>query len=888
MIMAIFERRKALAFNLGCLFRRAATIFLVLLIFVMLLHFAIADAQGQPTLTIIRPLPNETVRGTYAFVATSNPIASIATVEFDLGSKRLGVAHTAPFRIEWNTAYASDGNFALQVIGKDPQGKIMSTAEQVFSIDNHGNSLSVKEPDLSQPLKGAVRLSIVGQDHKYYPALWLVNVDGENVNVSYTDNSGISANTVTVLLDTTKYTNGKHELYIAMHSNTWPVGHPEHKSWRNWRAGFERVANFDNGHSLMDISANYLHVYVHPGQVVLLGCRRLFTDETSEPCQAPSYSSSDPRVIAVSASGGARAGKQEGFATLTLAEAKKTTHVYVWVKRQLSIPNFAGDGRMRTSYHPGESFFVVAPFMLSARDMMSQPPLLSQLQQAGVNTLSEGFYLNPRNLLASYSDWVKYYNANVAPEWNFARMHHFHVLATGDEVCRNIGGEAWWTLNWLPAEAAVRYAMQKLAASGVAIGIDMVDEASMMWGSTPIPPGRVGAPKSFESVSCIEGECRVRWPDNPVNSERFPSGTSFALTGSRALALNTPRGHMFTATNIAADSFDFVAAGPVSGSFTQTNDPGLTFLWWAGRIGGCPSEPCDPPVPNDALLRITGWLRSTKPKVPLSWPPLGQSPASVQGAWMGPNSISDYASDYWAPLNAAHTYTWSVGVQEWNYWMRQTYYERQSILMLDRPQLLLDSVSGPFYTKETEGASYYSPAKDDLEQPGVSGAAIISSMMTAAALGAAGVRLYFFENAAELRRHADAKLGTALQTGVNLTSTDPLVRENWRAISYAGNALKILTPYLFGAALNSPAYGRNIVTAARQGNNGRMLMIVNDNDWARSIRITFSPYSYGKSIVRYNISYDGIRRMTMTDSIGETITLGPGESAVYLFTRANG
>jgi hypothetical protein len=886
--MAIFERRKAPAFNLGRLFGRAATTFPVLLLFVMLLHTSIADAKGRPALTIVRPLPNETVRGTYAFVATSNPIASIATVEFALGSKRLGVAHTAPFRIQWNTAYASDGNFALQVIGRDSQGKILSTAGQVLSIDNHGNSLSVKEPDLSHTLTGVVRLSIMGNDHKYYPALWLVNLDGEAVNVAYTDNSGISANTVTVALDTTKYTNGEHELYIAMHSDTWPVDHPEHKSWHSWSAGFERVVNFDNGHVLMDISANYLHAYIGPGQVVVLGCRRLFTDGKSGPCLAPSYSSSDPRVVAVSALGSAKAGNQEGFAIISVADANKTTHVYVWVKKRPSIPHFAGGGRMSTSYRPGESFFVVAPFMLSARDMISQPTLLSQLQQAGINTLSEGFYLNPRNLRASYIDWVRYYNSNVAPEWNFARMHHFHVLAMGDEVCRNIGGEAWWTLNWLPAKAAVQYAMRRLAASGVAIGIDMVDEASMMWGSTPTPPGRIGTPKSFESVSCIEGKCRVRWPHNPVSSARFPSGTSFALTGSRVFALNTPRGHMFTATNIAADSFDFVAAGPVNGTFTETNDSGLTFLWWAGRIGGCPSEPCDPPVPNDALLRITGWLRSTKPRVPISWPPLGQSPASVQSTWMGPNSMSDYASDYWVSLNTAHTYTWSVGIQEWNYWMRQAYYERQPVLMLDRPQLLLDSVSGPFYTKETEGASYYSPVKDDLGQPGVSGAAIISSMMTAAALGAAGVRLYFFENAAELSGHATAKLGTTLQTGVNPTSTDPLVRENWRAISYAGNALKILTPYLFGATLNSPAYGRNIVTAARQGNNGRMLMIINDNDWARAIRIDLSPYSYRKSIVRYNISYDGIRKTAMTDSIDETITLGPGESAVYLFTRANG
>jgi hypothetical protein len=216
--------------------------------------------------------------------------------------------------------------------------------------------------------------------------------------------------------------------------------------------------------------------------------------------------------------------------------------------------------------------------------------------------------------------------------------------------------------------------------------------------------------------------------------------------------------------------------------------------------------------------------------------------------------------------------------------MRQAFYERQSALMLDRPQLLLDSVSGPFYTKETEGASYYSPVKDDLVQPGVSGAAIVSSMMTAAGLGAAGVRLYFFEDAGGERGRANARLGDILQTGVNPTSTDPLVRENWRAISYAGTALKMLTPYLFGEALNSPAYGRNIMTSARQGPKARMLMIVNDNDWARSIRIDFRPYSYVKSIVKYTISESGITKTAIADSIDEAVTLGAGESVVYLFS----
>ncbi len=62
-----------------------------------------------------------------------------------------------------------------------------------------------------------------------------------------------------------------------------------------------------------------------------------------------------------------------------------------------------------------------------------------------------------------------------------------------------------------------------------------------------------------------------------------------------------------------------------------------------------------------------------------------------------------------------------------------------------------------------------------------------------------------------------------LQTGANPTARDPVIRENWRAMAYAANPLtKSLSPYMLGTALTSPAYGRNIVTAARQGDGARL------------------------------------------------------------------
>ena len=773
---------------------------------------------------------------------------------------------------------------AVQAIARDSFGTRVAAAERIFAIKNHGNSITATQPDLARTLHGIVNLSVSGEDSSYYPAVWLAYLDGEQVAVAWTDNFGKHAASVTMRVDTTTFTNGRHELYVGMHSDYWQAGHQEEKSYYNFRGGLERVVNIDNGHALMDIAANYLHVYLRPGERTRLTCRQLFTDNTSGPCSAPLYTISDWKVASVSGTGMVIAGPHPGFATVTITDGAKITSVMVWVRKNHGVPHFSGSGQMLSSYRAGASMFVVSPFVLQPSDLKADPKLVSEVKRAGVNTLSRGFYLNPRNIRADYAGWQRSFYDSTVPDWIFARDHGFHILATGDEVARGIGGEAWWTLNWPWGKQAVQYAMQMLAASGVAIGTDMVDEASMMWGATPKPPGKVGAPGSFKSITCAGTTCTIAWPHNPVVPNRFPSGLNFALDHSVNRNLNTPMGHMFTATRVRPDSFDFTPTGPVTGKFTAANDPRLEFVWWAGNIGGCPAHPCIPPVPNSALTQISNWIETARPSVPISWPVLGIAPAVVQGNWMGPRGVSDYASHYWDSFSLRRTYPWSGGIQELNYWMRELFYSRQPLMMLDRPQLLLDSISSFMYVKRTATSPYYTPPRDELELPGVAGPALTSEIMAAAALGAAGVRLYQFESPANLASRIKAPIGTMMQTGANPTASDPIIRDNWRAMAFAANPLtKSLTPYILGTALTSPACGRNIVTAARQGNGARLLMAVNGNDWERTVPIDFKPYRTGQAVTRYRIRYDGIDTSVVPDGPGETISLGAGETVVYLF-----
>jgi hypothetical protein len=157
--------------------------------------------------------------------------------------------------------------------------------------------------------------------------------------------------------------------------------------------------------------------------------------------------------------------------------------------------------------------------------------------------------------------------------------------------------------------------------------------------------------------------------------------------------------------------------------------------------------------------------------------------------------------------------------------------------------------------------------------------------MQAAALGGAGLRLYYFESPGDLAGRASAAAGSQFQTGANPVN---LQTPQWQAMSVAANLLTgTLAPYLLGERMNSPAYGRNITTAARKGGAGQMLLIVNGNDWPRTIPITFAPYSLGFGGTRYWVHVSGVQTTAVSETeTSDNITLAAGESVAYVFRRA--
>jgi hypothetical protein len=106
-------------------------------------------------------------------------------------------------------------------------------------------------------------------------------------------------------------------------------------------------------------------------------------------------------------------------------------------------------------------------------------------------------------------------------------------------------------------------------------------------------------------------------------------------------------------------------------------------------------------------------------------------------------------------------------------------------------------------------------------------------------------------------------------------------------MGYTANLLtKTLQPFVLGVPLSSPALGATIVTAARQGSNGKLLMAVNGTDFSRTLTLNLSAYRTGNSISRHIVSSTRIKTALLADAASDTVTALAGETVIYLFPNS--
>ena len=426
-------------------------------------------------------------------LAPAGDLTGVASVEYRLGNYRISKQTRAPFTFDWNSAFAVDGASELTIIARDFLDREVSRTPLPVVFQNYGNTAElVNNPLTGNIVSGSVPLTLHAIDSKHYPAYWQIFIDGELAALRFTDQGGKNENSLTQTLDTTRYPNGLHEFSFTVHSNDFNNPNPV-DGYIDFRGGVTQMVQIDNGRTYMEPVANLLHVYAAPGDTVPLTCQRLYTNLDSDACLAPQWTSADPTIATVDPSGNLSA-VATGFTTVTLTEANLTTNVRIWVKTDPGLPHFIGNGQMSTKYVDGQSLFVISPFLLDPNSVRQDAALLAQVNLAGVNTLSRGFYQNVQDIKTTFADWKQGFDALIAPDWAWAKANNFHVLPTGDDIARNIGTEGWRTLNWPYGKQAVQYAVQTLAQSGTAVSVDMLDESSGFWGANPVPPGKIGTP----------------------------------------------------------------------------------------------------------------------------------------------------------------------------------------------------------------------------------------------------------------------------------------------------------------------------------------------------------------------------------------------------------
>jgi hypothetical protein len=161
-------------------------------------------------------------------------------------------------------------------------------------------------------------------------------------------------------------------------------------------------------------------------------------------------------------------------------------------------------------------------------------------------------------------------------------------------------------------------------------------------------------------------------------------------------------------------------------------------------------------------------------------------------------------------------------------------------------------------------------------------------MMTAAAVGNSGVRLYQFEPPGVQNQRAKQALGTELQTGASPLAAEATSQDLWKALGYAANLLtKTLQPFILGTVAPSPALGSNIVTAVRQSASGTMVLAINATDWDRSLVVDLTPYRAGNAITRYTVGYKGITSVVIPDTASDSLILKKGQAGIWLFPVAS-
>ena len=294
-------------------------------------------------------------------------------------------------------------------------------------------------------------------------------------------------------------------------------------------------------------------------------------------------------------------------------------------------------------------------------------------------------------------------------------------------------------------------------------------------------------------------------------------------------------------------------------------------------------EKANPPSPKDAFKKIMEIVNSIPNRPPVSWPVLGLSPPVVAKNWMGNPFMSNYTSNYWDILDWRRAYPYfGASFPQYRKYLDGVTYGRMPYMQLDKPFILLVSICGPYYQKLSDNEEFQ-PGKDKLLIDGIGTPETVSlQIMFAIANGYSGVRCYAFDSNLWKKERKQAKIGTSgLQTGAEPFETGT---DRWYALSTCFNLIKKLEPIILQEMTSCIDLGPEILTGAKKGLFGNLLIIVNSSEVEQEIIVPLYPYSKSKQkftifrLVGGNLTTENHNYLDL-----HKVLIAPSEAIIYLF-----
>ncbi|WP_394835278.1 Ig-like domain-containing protein [Pendulispora rubella] len=477
------------------------------------------------------------IRDLTKFRVSTGNLQGVASVEYLLNGKPI-FANQAPvlpltngpqYEFDWHTANWFDGFANLQAVARDGAGNELGrTAVVPFKIANGPDTVRLISPDPTQTLHGQVDWTVGVDDLPALPPgrayMWLFYVDGKDWGTDcYADglptpcqvDSGIeyptysSTSPVSIPLDTTRLSDGVHELYATV---------------RAYGGGEERVLGAtqvtihtfnstplpDGGRRAMDLRAKFKHAFVTPGETAELSPRLVYPDGTNAAPSPPATLTSSDASVASVAAGGTVQGVSPGFATITAKLGDFTATTLVEVRASHDAPQFTRGAGIVTHYTPGPSLFPRILMHTAPGAFEHDRGLGPAMQQASLNSLETEFYFNacdypdagPTGLTVPLAGAGAPFSCTDSPyldatTWRTknddlttktaqaAMDNHLNIYLTADSITRQ-PSEAYNSIYASDSKQRIPYVLEWAKRHNV-IGIDMSDEITMTWYGTGTP-----------------------------------------------------------------------------------------------------------------------------------------------------------------------------------------------------------------------------------------------------------------------------------------------------------------------------------------------------------------------------------------------------------------